>query len=91
MRTGRGAGLRERRRRRWTLFTDCEAATTTVLTGGFLTFFSALVVTRVVVLGYVVRVLRAVDGGERAPTFDRVRPLLVAAFRTPRPLRGPRR
>jgi hypothetical protein len=73
------------------LFTDREAATTTVLAGGFLTFLSALVVTRLVVLDYVVRVVRAVDDGERAPTFDRVRTLLVATLRTPRPLRGPRR
>jgi hypothetical protein len=59
------------------LFTDRESATTTVLVGGFLTFFSFLVVPQVVVLGYVVRVLRAVDDGERVPTFDRVRALLV--------------
>ncbi len=58
------------------LFDDRDEAVTTVVIGGLLTFFSFLVVPQVVVLGYVVRVLRAVEGNERAPTFDRVRALL---------------
>lgn len=58
------------------LFDDRDEAVTTVVIGGLLTFFSFLVVPQVVVLGYVVRVLRAVEDDERAPTFDRVRALL---------------
>ncbi|AUV83016.1 hypothetical protein C2R22_16330 [Salinigranum rubrum] len=58
------------------LFDDRDEAVTTVVIGGLLTFFSFLVVPQVVVLGYVVRVLRAVEDDERAPTFDRVGALL---------------
>lgn len=59
------------------LFRDRDEAVTTAVIGGLCTFLSFLVVPQIVVLGYVVRVLRAVESDERPPRFDRLRALLV--------------
>jgi hypothetical protein len=58
------------------LFRDRDEAVTTVVIGGLCTFLSFLIVPQVVVLGYVVRVLRA-DDDDRPPAFDRLGSLLV--------------
>lgn len=63
------------------LWRDRDEAVTTVVIGGILTFFSFLLVPQVVVLGYVVRLLRAVDRDEGPPTFGDLRGLLVDGVR----------